>query len=165
MQQAAQIAARRYAHRQADAILTRALELVSHLSEAQRVRTEPQLLAILAAHRRAAFDMRAIETYETLAARAADLGLIDVQVRALLDLSFLLSFTSAERCLEVVERALRLSAEQDPAMRVRTGTAYAYRRLSVRGWNAQDALEFRAGIAQISDSQGLPALESDLLDE
>src|ERR1700679_1910265 len=51
LRQAAQIAGRRYAHRQADAMLARALELVSHLPEAQRARTEPQLLAILAAHR------------------------------------------------------------------------------------------------------------------
>jgi DNA-binding winged helix-turn-helix (wHTH) protein len=165
LQQAAQIAGHRYAHRQADSIIARALELVGHLPEAERARTEPRLLAVLAAHRMAAFDMRAIETYETLAARAADYGLIDVQVRALLDLSFLLAFTSAERCLEVVERALQLSAEQNPAMRIRTRTAYAYRRLSVSGWNAQDALEFRTGLAQIGENQGLPALESDLLDD
>jgi predicted ATPase len=69
LQQAAQIAGRRYAHRQADALLARALELVSHLSGAQRTQAEPQLLEALAAHRAAAFDMRAIETYETLAAR------------------------------------------------------------------------------------------------
>jgi DNA-binding winged helix-turn-helix (wHTH) protein len=164
LQRAAQIAARRYAHRQADAILTRALELVSHLSEAQRVRTEPQLLAILAAHRRAAFDMRAIETYETLAARAADYGLIDVQVRALLDLSFLMSFTSAAHCLETARRAYQLSAEQDPAMRIRTRTACAFRSLSVSGWNDQDAREIRAGLAQLGASQDLPARDSDLLE-
>jgi DNA-binding winged helix-turn-helix (wHTH) protein/tetratricopeptide (TPR) repeat protein len=165
LQQAAQIAGRRYAHRQADSIFARALELVGHLSEAERARTEPRLLAILAAHRMAAFDMRAIETYETLVARAANYGLIDVQVRALLDLSFLLAFTSAERCLEVVERALQLGAGQDPAIRVRTRTAYAYRRLSVSGWNAQDALEFRTGLTEIGENLGVPALESDLLDD
>jgi DNA-binding winged helix-turn-helix (wHTH) protein len=165
LQQAAQITGRRHAHRQADSIFARALQLVSYLPEAERARTEPRLLAILAAHRMAAFDMRAIETYETLAARAADYGLIDVQVRALLDLSFLLAFTSAERCLEVVERALQLSAGQDPALGARTRTAYAYRRLSVSGWNAQDALEFRTGLAEISANQGLPAFESDLLDD
>jgi tetratricopeptide (TPR) repeat protein len=165
LQQAAQIAGHRYAHRQADSIIARALELVGHLPEAERARTEPRLLEILAAHRMAAFDMRAVETYETLAARAADYGLINVQVCALLDLSFLLAFTSAERCLEVVERAVQLSAEQDPAIRVRTRTAYAYRRLSVGGWNAQDALEFRTGLAEIGEIQGLPARESDLLDD
>jgi DNA-binding winged helix-turn-helix (wHTH) protein/tetratricopeptide (TPR) repeat protein len=164
LQQAAEIAGRRYAHRQADAILARALELVSRLPEAQRAQTETQLLASLAAHRTAAFDMRAIETYETLAARAADYGLIDVQVRALLDLSLLLSFASTERCLELVQRALQLSAEQDPAMRIRTRTACAFRRLSVSGWNAQDAHEIRVGLAELGKGQGLAALDSDLLE-
>jgi hypothetical protein len=165
LQQTAKIAARRYAYRQADEMLTRALELVSHLPETQRVRTETQLLASLAALRTAAFDTLAVETYETLATRAADYGLVDAQVRALLDLSFLLSFTDAERCLKVVQHALQLSAEQDPAMRTRTRTACAFRRLSVSGWNAQQALEFRAGLAELEESQGPPLLESDLLED
>jgi DNA-binding winged helix-turn-helix (wHTH) protein len=164
LQQAAEIAGRRYAHRQVDSMLARALELVSRLPEAQRAQTEPQLLASLAAHRTAAFDTRAVETYETLAMRAADFGLIDVQVRALLDLSLLLSFTSAERCPEVVQRALQLSAEQDPAMRIRTRAACAFRRLSVSGWSAHDAHEIRVGLAGFGKGQGLPALDSDLLE-
>jgi DNA-binding winged helix-turn-helix (wHTH) protein/tetratricopeptide (TPR) repeat protein len=158
LRQAAEIAGRRYAHRQADAMLARALELVSHLPEAQRERMEPQLLAILAAHRWATFDMRAIENYETLAARAADYGLIDVQARALLDLSYFVSLTSAERCLEAAQRAARVSAKQAPAMRTYTRAACAFRRLLVSGWNAQDALEFQAGL------KGLPALASGLAD-
>jgi DNA-binding winged helix-turn-helix (wHTH) protein len=165
LRQAAQIAGRRHADRQADAMLARALELVSHLPEAQRARTEPQLLAILAAHRWATFDMRAIENYETLAARAADYGLIDVQARALLDLSYFVSLTSAERCLQAAQRALRLSAEQAPAMRTHTRAACAFRRLLVSGWNAQDALEFQAGLAELGTSKGLPALASDLVDD
>jgi DNA-binding winged helix-turn-helix (wHTH) protein len=159
LQQAAQIAGRRYAHRQADALLARALELVSHLSGAQRAQAEPQLLVALAAHRAAAFDMRAIDTYETLVVRAADHGLIDVQARALLDLSYFLSLTSAERGLDAVQRALRLSAEQEPAMRTRTRAICAFRRLSVSGWNTQDALEFRAGLAELHKGQDSAALD------
>jgi DNA-binding winged helix-turn-helix (wHTH) protein/tetratricopeptide (TPR) repeat protein len=165
LQQAAEIAWRRYAPLQADAMLARALELVSHLPEAERMRTEPQLLATLAAVRLEVFDTRAIETYETLAVRAGDYGLIDVQVNALLGLSYFLSFTSAERCLEAAQRALRLSAEQDTAMRTRTQTACAFRRLSVSGWNAQDALEFREGVAELRKSQVFPALVSDLVED
>jgi DNA-binding winged helix-turn-helix (wHTH) protein len=159
LQQAAQIAGRRYAHRQADAILARALELVSHLSGAQRAQTEPQLLVALAAHRAAAFDMRAIETYETLVARAADYGLTDVQARALLDLSYFLSLMSAERGLEAAQRAQRLSAEQGPAMRTRTRAICAFRRLSVSGWNPQDALEFRTGLAELHKGQDSAVLD------
>jgi tetratricopeptide (TPR) repeat protein len=164
LRQAAEIAGRRYAHRQADAMLARALELVSHLPEAQRERMELQLLAILAAHRWATFDMRAIENYETLAARAADYGLIDVQARALLDLSYFVSLTSAERCLQAAQRALRLSAGQAPAMRTHTRAACAFRRLLVSGWKAQDALEFQAGLAELGTSKGLPAFASGLAD-
>src|SRR6202789_1002234 len=125
----------------------------SHLPEAQRVRTEPQLLTTLAARRMAASNIRAIETYETLAARAAHYGLIDLQARALLDLSYFISHTSAERCLEAAQRALRLSAEQAPAMRTHTRAACAFRRLLVSGWKAQDALEFQAGLAERGTSK------------
>ena len=165
LQQAADIAGRRYAHRQANAILARALELVSHLPEAQRAQTEPQLLMALAANRATAFDMRAIDTYETLAARAADHGLIDVQARALLDLSYFLSLMSAERGLEAAQRAQRLSAEQGPAMRTRTRAICAFRRLSVSGWNTPDALEFRTGLAELRNGQDFAALDFDRLEE
>jgi tetratricopeptide (TPR) repeat protein len=165
LQQAAEIASRRYAHRQADETLTRALELAGHLPQAERMQTELQLLSILAAHRWAGWDMHAIEASETLAARAARYGLIDAQVRALLDLSFILSFTSAERCLEASQRALQLSAEQDSAMRTRTRGVCAFRRLSVSGWNPQDVLEFRAGLAELGERHGLPALDSDLVED
>jgi DNA-binding winged helix-turn-helix (wHTH) protein/tetratricopeptide (TPR) repeat protein len=165
LQRAADIAGRRYAHQQADSMLTRALELVDNLSEAQRMRTEPQLLAMLAAHRWAAWDVRAIETLERLVARAARYGLIDLQARALIDLSFFLSLISGERCLEAAQRALRLSTQQDQAMGTRTRTACAFRRLSVSGWNAQDALEFREGLAELGERHGLPPSVSDLVDD
>jgi predicted ATPase/DNA-binding winged helix-turn-helix (wHTH) protein len=89
LQRAAEIAGRRHAHLQADSMLTRALELVSNLPEATQARTELQLVTTLAAHRVAALDMRAMETLETLAALAADYGLIDRRARALVDLSSL----------------------------------------------------------------------------
>jgi DNA-binding winged helix-turn-helix (wHTH) protein/tetratricopeptide (TPR) repeat protein len=165
LQCAADIAGRRYAHQQADSMLTRALELVVNLPEAQRMRTEPQLLALLAAHRWAVWDVRVIETLERLVARAADYGLIDIQAQALVDLSFFLSLISAERCLEAVQRALRLSAQQDPAMRTRTRTACAFRRLSVGGWSAYDAREFREGLAKLGEHHGMPASVADLVDD
>jgi tetratricopeptide (TPR) repeat protein len=165
LRRAADMAGHRYAHLQVDSMLTRALELVDHLPEAQRGRTEMQLLPILAAYRRAGWDARVVETLESLAARAAHHGLIDVQARALLDLSLFLSLLSAERCLEAMQRALRVSAEQDPGMRTRTRIACAFRRLSVSGWNAQDALEFREGLAELGEQHGLPALVSELVDD
>jgi DNA-binding winged helix-turn-helix (wHTH) protein len=152
LQRAADLAVRRYAHRQADAMLTRALELVNHLPESGRIRAEPQLLAALAALRKETFDMRAVETYETLVSRAADYGLVDTQVRALIDLSYMLSFTSADRCLGAAHRAQQLSDAQAPMMRSRIRTACAYRRILVSGWNAEDALEVREGLAGLDES-------------
>jgi hypothetical protein len=113
----------------------------------------------------AASDIRAIETYETLAARAAHYGLIDLQARALLDLSYFISHTSAERCLEAAQRALRLSDGQAPPMRTRTRAACAFRRLSVNGWNAQDALELREGLAELCQRQDFAALDIDRLED
>jgi hypothetical protein len=165
LRQAAEVAGRRYAHRQVDSILSRALELVSHLPLAQRAQTEPQLLAMLAAHRMGAFDARAIETYETLAARAAEYGLIDVQARALLDLSSFWGLISADRCLEAAQRALQLSARQDPTMRTRTRAACAFRRLSVSRWNPDDALEFQEGLAELRTRQDFAALDFNRLED
>ena len=43
--------------------------------------------------------MRAVETYAALAARAASCGFIDVEVKALIDMVYPLSWTDAERSL------------------------------------------------------------------
>ncbi len=162
---AADLAGRRYAHAQADSLLQRALDLVSNLPEAQRAPKEMELLAKLASNRAAALDMRAIETYESLAARAAHDGLIDVQVRAFIDLSFPLSLFSLERCLEALQRAQQLSAGQDPFMRTRTRARCALRRLWVAGWNAQDAQECREALAETRKTDDLSTLASDLIDD
>src|ERR1700722_13102572 len=53
LRRAADIAARRFAHRQVESMLVQALRLVRHLPEPQRAQAEPQLLGSLAAHRTA----------------------------------------------------------------------------------------------------------------
>ncbi len=80
----AETAGRRYAHREAVAILQHALALVSHLPEAERAVTEIEIMEKLAAIYLVSFDRRTLETYEALAARAAHYGLLDVEVRALI---------------------------------------------------------------------------------
>jgi DNA-binding winged helix-turn-helix (wHTH) protein len=162
LQLSADVASRRKAHQQSDSMLARGLKLVNNLPAAERARAEIRLLATLAAHRVAVFDMRAIENLETLAAKAAEYGLIDVQARALVDLSFPLALISAERCLDVVQRALRLSAQQDPAMRTRTRTVCAARRISVSGWKTEDAIELREGLDELRSHQDFADLDSTL---
>jgi hypothetical protein len=155
----------RYAHQEAVAILQHALTLVSKLPEAERAVTETEMLAKLAAMYLVSYDRRTLETYEALAARAAHYGLLDVEVRALIDMAYPLSWISAERCLEVLERALRLSATQgDPLLRARRSASCLVRRVWAGGWNPQDAEECRQALAEIRRAGDRLMLASHLLD-
>ncbi len=150
LQLAADTAGRRFEPRQAAEILEHALELVKKLPEAERTVSEIEILQKVATTYLALGDgMRAIQTFEVLAACADHDGLIDVEVRALLDMAFPLSWSSSQRSLEVLERALRLSARQeDLFLRARTRARCFALRLW-QGWNPQDAEEFHHAFAEI----------------
>jgi hypothetical protein len=82
--------------------------------------------------------------------RAAEHGLIDVEVRALVEMAYPLAWSSSERSLEVVDQALQLSERQrDPLIRARTRARCMVRRIMVRGWDAEDAEVCRAALADI----------------
>ena len=150
LQLAADTAWRRFEPRQAAEILEHALELIRKLPEAERTVSEIEILEKLAAIYVALLDgIHAIENYEALAARAAHHGLIDVEVRALVDMAWPLSWTSSELSLEALERALRLSARQeDPNLRARTRARCFAQRLWQR-WNSLDVEEFHHAIAEV----------------
>ncbi len=147
---AADTAGRRYAPREARAHLEHALELCPRLTEAERATHEPAILEQLAAMYVVSFDTRAIDTYETLAAKAAAYGLVDLEVKALIDMTYPLSWIDGERALGIVDRALRLGAQQhDSLRRARTRASCLVRRVWTGGWNARDAAECREAIAEI----------------
>jgi tetratricopeptide (TPR) repeat protein len=151
LQQAADTAGRRrFEPRQAVEILEHALELAKKLADAERTVSESEILEKLATTYIALLDdVHAIESYEALAARAAHDGLIDVEVSALLDMAWPLSWTGSERSLEALERALRLSARQeDPNLRARTRARCFAQRLWQR-WNRQDVEEFHNAFAEV----------------
>jgi DNA-binding winged helix-turn-helix (wHTH) protein/tetratricopeptide (TPR) repeat protein len=150
LQQAADIAGRRFEPRQVVEILEHALELLKKLPESERTASEIEILEKLATTYIALLDdIHTIESYEALAARAAHDGLIDVEVRALIDMAWPLSWTSSERSLEALERALRLSAHQeDPNLRARTRARCFAQRLWQR-WNPQDVEEFHNAFAEV----------------
>jgi DNA-binding winged helix-turn-helix (wHTH) protein/tetratricopeptide (TPR) repeat protein len=156
---AADTAGRRFEPRQAAEVLEHALELVKKLPEAERTASEIEILDKLAAIYDALGDgLHAIESYEALAARAAHDGLIDVEVRALADMAWPVSLISSERSLEILERALRLSARQeDPHLQARTRARCFSQRIWQR-WNPQDVEEFRKACAEMVDSDNRPAL-------
>jgi DNA-binding winged helix-turn-helix (wHTH) protein len=162
---AADTAGRRYAPREATAHLRHALELCSRLPGTERAANELAVLEQLAPMYVVAFDPRAVETYETLADRAAAGGLIDLEVKALVDMAYPLSWIDAERCLTVVDRALRLSTQQrDPLQQARTRASCLVRRIWAGGWNAQDAEDCRQAVEEIRRSGDRLLVATHLID-
>jgi tetratricopeptide (TPR) repeat protein len=155
LQLEAETAGERYAPREAAALLQHALELSGKLPEAERAGSEIEILKKLAAIYLGSFDPRAVETYRALGARAANYGLIDEEVHALVEMAWATSWVSSPRGLEIIEQALRLSAKQsDPLMRARTRRRCFALRLWAGGWNPQDAEECRNALAEIRRSAG-----------
>jgi DNA-binding winged helix-turn-helix (wHTH) protein/tetratricopeptide (TPR) repeat protein len=162
---AADTAGRRFAPRQAVQILEHALDLVRKLPEAERTLSEIEILEMLAAiHAVLGDSLRAIETYEAMAGCAAHDGLIDVEVRALIDMAWPLSWISPQRSLEILKRALQLSGRlEDPLLRARMRTrCFAWRLW--QGWNPQDAEEFHNAFAEICSSDDRRKLAPYLVD-
>jgi DNA-binding winged helix-turn-helix (wHTH) protein/tetratricopeptide (TPR) repeat protein len=150
LQLAADTAGRRFVPRQAAEILKHALDLVEKLPEADRSVSEIELLEKLATiYVVLVDDVHAIESYESMAARAARDGLIDVEARALIDMAYPLSWSSSQCSLVVLERALWLSArQQDPSLGAKTRARCFAQRLWQR-WNPQDVEEFDNAFAQV----------------
>lgn len=164
LQLEAETAGERYAPREAAALLQRALELSGKLPEAERAGNEIEILKKLAAIYLGSFDPRAVETYRALAARAANHGLIDVEVHAFVEMAWATTWVSAPSGLEIIEQALRLNARQsDPLMRARTRMRCFALRLWAGGWNPQDAEECRKALAEIRLAGDRRALATHLL--
>jgi DNA-binding winged helix-turn-helix (wHTH) protein len=162
---AAETAAARYAPRQATAILERAYEVTQKLPEAERALSETEILEKLASMYVVSFDMRVLDTYETLRARASYYGMIDLEVRALIGMAYPLSWTSSQACLEVLDRALKLGAEQEgPISRARTRASCLVRRLWAGGWNPGEAEQIRDALSLIAQSGDRSVLASHRID-
>ena len=119
-QLAADAAGLRFEPKQAAAILEHAWELVNRIPEAERGHTEIEVLQKLATIYSTSFDLRAAETYEALATRAAHYGLHDVEVRALLEMAIPLALVSGDLYMRAVDRAgraLSRSGEEMPLSR------------------------------------------------
>ena len=140
LRRAADAAAKRLSLEGARANLQHALALAGRLTSPERETAEIEILFSQAGMYLATLDARVVDTLTILREKAAEHGLIDVQVRALVDLAYPLAWNSTERSLEVIDQALRLSEhERDPLERARTRARCMVRRLMARGWNAEDA--------------------------
>jgi DNA-binding winged helix-turn-helix (wHTH) protein/tetratricopeptide (TPR) repeat protein len=146
---AADTAGRRFEPRLAAEILEHALELLRKLPNAERAASETGILERLAGIYAALGDVHAFETYAALSARAAHDGLIDVQVRALVEGAFIGSWENSEHGLELLERALQLVRTLDLTMYLPAYAACFFFRLWLCGWNPQHAEEYRNVIGEI----------------
>ena len=149
---AAETARRRFASREAMASLQRALELSSKLPEEKRAVSEIEILERLGMIYSLEYDRRAIDNYEAMVSRAAHLGLIDVEARALVGLAYPLMWITSDRCLKILERALLLSNSQSVQLiRASLRMNCFFYRIWAGGWNSQDAEECRIALNEIRE--------------
>jgi tetratricopeptide (TPR) repeat protein len=165
LQLAAETASRRFEPRQAAEILQHALELVNKLSDSGRAEDEIKILERLATIYLASLDSRAIETCEALISRAAQYGLVDVEVCTLIEMAWPLLYVSPTRCLNVLQRALQLTAEyRDPLLRERTVMSWSVCNVWAGGWDAKYAEDCARALDVIRQQASRSILGSNLID-
>ncbi len=141
LREAADNAARRFANREAIAYLTRALQGVEHLPETERDDARLAILEQRALVRRAmGYDVQgAVQDFSLLAGLARDLGRVEYQIRALVYLSIVLSWTDLERCLATAEQAVELSRRLDDSLlRAHARGVYGHWHSLFRHWRMED---------------------------
>jgi hypothetical protein len=151
LRRVAEVAGKQGAWERAKANLEHALALAARLPPSERVVNEVRILDAIVGISLATLDAAAVRNNATLLReRAAEHGLVDVEVRALIEMAYPLAWTSSARSLDVIDQALRLSdAQHDPLMRARTRARCMVRRIMVSGWDAKDAEACRAALADI----------------
>jgi DNA-binding winged helix-turn-helix (wHTH) protein/tetratricopeptide (TPR) repeat protein len=147
---AAENSERRYAHREAIALLARALDLVGRISEEQKLDVELQIHERLATIYVASFDRRCVEAYERVFETASAFGLAEMSARALLNLATCLSWEDAEHCLQTTERASRVIATlPDPLTRARMEMSCHFFAVCAGGWNSHEIDQLRQILQKI----------------
>lgn len=133
-----QTAKRRFAHRDALAILDQADHVARHVPEHAQASLQLELLEDRASIYAASHDRRAVEVFSDLALSAAELKRTDIQARAELGLGFASSWTDAAVSVRHLEAAYRLSDGQaNPQLRARLRLSSAAWRIWIAGWKRE----------------------------
>jgi DNA-binding winged helix-turn-helix (wHTH) protein len=141
---AAENSERRYAHREAIAHLSHALELASRIPSDQRRDVELNILEKLAMIYVASFDPRCVEAYGRLAQTAFGYGLPEKCAEAYLNLATCVSWDDAERCLKVAERVSQIATTlPDLLAKEKLQLSCHFWRVWAGGWNADEATKVR----------------------
>jgi DNA-binding winged helix-turn-helix (wHTH) protein len=155
----------RLGHREAVAPLNEARELSYELAESERVSAEIAILEKLTSIYLLSIDLRALGTYEVLAERARHYGLIDVEMRALIEMAFLVSWVDSQRCMDILAQATARSALQaDPFAQAKSRARCLWLRIWADAWNAEDAAVYRGMLSKIRQATDPVALAPHLID-
>jgi hypothetical protein len=150
LRRVAEVAGRHGTTLEAKANLEHALTLAARLPQGERVEAEVGILEDLLGISLALLEPGARDAATLLRDRAAEYGMIDVEVRALVDMAYPLAWISSDGAVDVINQALRLGdTQQDPLMRARTRARCMVRRIMTRGWQAEDADDCREALTDI----------------
>lgn len=147
LQSAVQTAKRRFAHRDALAMLEHAGTLALNLSDSDRERVQAAVLEDRASIYAATHDPRSQTAFEELAALAERLQSTELRTRAELGLAFALSWRNAQDALHHLERAAAIGeAYIDPQLAARTRLGSAAWQIWIGGWRADLAERCEASL-------------------
>ena len=157
-------AKRRSAHHEALAILDRMVAIAANMPPEASVDVEIECLEERAPIYIATHDSRAEETYALLVGKAERRGRTDIQIRALLDSAYALSWGDRDSCLRALDEALRLSSGQSAGAQALVHIRVSVRRIWVAGWNDVDGRRCEEALRALRASQDEPATAAAMLD-
>jgi len=152
----AENAGRRYAHRDAAAILKHALGLLSGIAPDAARSLEIEILERISDARYAVGDLDGSgEADGTVVALAEERGLKAAQVNALTRLARVMAFSDPDACVTVCERAVRVcSTHDDPLLKARTEMLAGTWQIITNGWSKQQAERCAAARKKITELLG-----------
>ena len=153
---AAENATRRYAHREAIAVLEHVQGLVTRLPPEDRAMVDVQVLERIGGASVELGDMRrSIECYEATAACASRAGNLAAEAAALMRLAHPAAFVDLGRAVVACERASRIAASaNDTQLEARATSLAAGWRIVADGWSAENALAYGSANADLRRSGG-----------
>src|SRR3984957_595191 len=157
-------AKRRSAHHEALAILDRMESIAANMPAQSRSGAEIECLEERAPIYVVTHDSRVQNTFARLVEMAAQQGRTDIQIRALLNSAYALSWGDRDSCLRALDEAFRLSAGKGAGARALTHMRVSVRRIWVAGWNEVDARRCEEALGVLRTAADEPATAAAMLE-
>jgi len=148
---AAQNARRRYAYRESISVLEHAFQLVGRVTGERSQKLEFQILGKIGDAYYLQGEMaRSVETFESMAKRAAEAGLLAAEANALLRLAYPAAMLDPDRCIAACDRAARIGViTRDAALEAQGSLLAACWRILVDGWQEEQMRACNEAIATL----------------